>query len=73
MRKDHLTLIAAVLLIVAIGFLLRIESAYVTGTPVEEKSFYLDQNNLPYMYELDSYYNYRLTLNYLEHGFFRGC
>ena len=69
MRKDHLTLIAAVLLIVAIGFLLRIESAYVTGTPVEEKSFYLDQNNLPYMYELDSYYNYRLTLNYLEHGF----
>ncbi|MDY9922815.1 STT3 domain-containing protein [Methanobacterium sp.] len=69
MKKNHLTLIAAVLLIFAIGFFLRLGSAYVTGTPVEEKSFVLDENNLPYMYELDSYYNYRLTNNYLEHGY----
>jgi len=69
MKKSHLTLIAAVLLIFAIGFFLRIGSAYVTGTPVDEKSFVLDENNLPYMYELDSYYNYRLTNNYLEHGY----
>lgn len=69
MKKSHLTLIAVVLLIFAIGFFLRIGSAYVTGTPVDEKSFVLDENNLPYMYELDSYYNYRLTNNYIEHGY----
>ena len=69
MKKSHLTLIAAVILIFAIGAFLRLGSAYVTGTPVEEKSFVLDENNLPYMYELDSYYNYRLTNNYLKHGY----
>lgn len=69
MKKSHLTLIAAIFLIFAIGFVLRLGSAYVTGTPVEEKSFVLDENNLPYMYELDSYYNYRLTNNYLKHGY----
>lgn len=69
MFKKHFVTIAAVILIFAVGLFLRLESAYVTGTPVEEKSFYLDQYNLPYMYELDSYYNYRLTLNYIEHGY----
>ncbi|MBW4257830.1 dolichyl-diphosphooligosaccharide--protein glycosyltransferase subunit STT3 [Methanobacterium sp. YSL] len=69
MSKNHLIIILAIILIFAAGVLLRLESAYITGTPVEEKSFYLDQNNLPYMYELDSYYNYRLTRNYIEHGY----
>jgi len=69
MSKNHLIIIAAIILIFSVGFFLRLESAFVTGTPVEEKSFYLDQNNLPYMYELDSYYNYRLTNNYLENGY----
>lgn len=69
MSKNHLIIIAAIILIFAAGFCLRLESAYITGNPVEEKSFYLDQNNLPYMYELDSYYNYRLTSNYLENGY----
>jgi dolichyl-diphosphooligosaccharide--protein glycosyltransferase len=68
-EKSHITLIVAILLIFAIGAFLRLGSAYVTGTPVDEKSFVLDENNLPYMYELDSYYNYRLTNNYLEHGY----
>lgn len=68
-EKSHLTLIVAILLIFFIGFAFRLESAYVTGTPVDEKSFVLDENNLPYMYELDSYYNYRLTNNYLDHGY----
>lgn len=69
MSKNHLIIIAAIILIFAVGLFLRLESAYITGTPVEKKSFYLDQNNLPYMYELDSYYNYRLTRNYIEHGY----
>lgn len=69
MSKNHLIIIAAIILIFAVGFCFRLESSYVTGTPVEEKSFYLDQNNLPYMYELDSYYNYRLTNNFLQHGY----
>jgi len=69
MTKNHLIILLAIIFIFAIGFFLRLESAYVTGTPVEEKSYYLDQNDLPYMYELDSYYNYRLTRNFLDHGY----
>ncbi|AXV41107.1 STT3 domain-containing protein [Methanobacterium sp. BAmetb5] len=69
MEKKYIKLITAILVIFAIGFFFRIGSAYVTGTPFDEKSFSLDENNLPYMYELDSYYNYRLTINYLDHGY----
>nr|WP_243687218.1 dolichyl-diphosphooligosaccharide--protein glycosyltransferase subunit STT3 [Methanobacterium formicicum] len=69
MEKKYIKLITAILVIFAIGFFFRIGSAHVTGTPIDEKSFSLDENNLPYMYELDSYYNYRLTSNFLDHGY----
>jgi len=69
MTKNHFIILMAIILIFAIGFFLRVESAHIMGTPLEEKSFYLDQNNLPYMYEADSYYNYRLTSNFLDHGY----
>src|SRR4030066_165320 len=36
---------------------------------VSDKEFYQDQNGLPYMYDCDSYYNYRLTKNFLDHGY----
>ncbi len=69
-KKETITLFAIIFIIFSIGFFLRIESANISGVPDNEKAFYQDQNGLPYMYELDSYYNYRLTKNYLEHGYF---
>jgi dolichyl-diphosphooligosaccharide--protein glycosyltransferase len=67
-KRSALTLLI-ILIIFSIGFFLRIESVNLSGIPDNEKSFYEDQNGLPYMYELDSYYNYRLTENYINHGY----
>ena len=67
-KKIAMTLLV-ILIIFSIGFFLRVESLNLSGIPDNEKSFYLDQNGLPYMYELDSYYNYRLTENYINHGY----
>lgn len=69
MDKKLFTTIAIVLLIFSIGFFLRVETTNLNSIPDSQKSFYQDQNGLPYMYELDSYYNYRLTENYLDHGY----
>ena len=33
-----------------------------------DRAYFTDENGLPYMYEPDSYYNYRLTANILDHG-----
>ena len=68
MDKKLFTTIAIVLLIFSIGLFLRVETTNLNSIPDSQKSFYQDQNGLPYMYELDSYYNYRLTENYLDHG-----
>ncbi len=68
-RKKLITTIAIILLIFLVGFILRVETTGLSGIPSDEKAFYEDQNGLPYMYELDSYYNYRLTKNYLDHGY----
>ena len=69
MDKKLFTTIAIVLLIFSIGLFLRVETTNLNSIPDSQKSFYQDQNGLPYMYELDSYYNYRLTENYLDHGY----
>ncbi|MBI5458136.1 STT3 domain-containing protein [Methanobacterium sp.] len=68
MNKQFITIIT-ILLIFSIGFLIRIETTNLNGISAVDKSFYQDENGLPYMYELDSYYNYRLTEDYLEHGY----
>ena len=68
-RKKLVTQLAIISAIFLLGFLIRIDSAYIPGVPVDEKSFYEDANGLPYMYELDSYYNYRLTENFINHGY----
>ena len=38
------------------------------GLNETEKNNYIDSNGLPYMYELDSYYNLRLTQNFIKNG-----
>jgi Uncharacterized membrane protein, required for N-linked glycosylation len=68
-QKNIITTIAIIILIFLVGFLIRVETTGLSGIPSDEKAFYEDQNGLPYMYELDSYYNYRLTENYLDHGY----
>jgi asparagine N-glycosylation enzyme membrane subunit Stt3 len=68
-RKKLLIQLTLILAIFLLGFLIRIDSAYIPGVPADEKSFYEDANGLPYMYELDSYYNYRLTDNFINHGY----
>ena len=63
LKKEIILTFAIILLIFSIGFFLRIDSANLNGIPEDEKSYYQDLNEIPYMYELDSYYNYRLTQN----------
>jgi dolichyl-diphosphooligosaccharide--protein glycosyltransferase len=70
MSKKKLAItITIISIIFLVGFILRVESTHLYGISSDEKAYYQDQNGLPYMYEPDSYYNYRLTKNYLEHGY----
>lgn len=65
-------LIITFLIVVAIfliGVFVRLEHIRLPGIPADIKEFYLDEDGLPYMNELDSYYNYRLTKNFLDHGY----
>lgn len=68
-KKELLIIFFSLFIIFALGFTLRVESVHLTGIPSNEKAYYQDQNDLPYMYDMDSYYNYRLTKNYLNHGY----
>lgn len=67
-RKQTAITLTIIILIFLVGFFLRLESTNLNGIPQGEKSFYQDQNGLPYMYDMDSYYNYRLTRNLLNTG-----
>lgn len=60
--------IIAILLIIVFG--LRAQSVDIGGVPNELKSHYVDENGLPYFSEMDSYFNYRMTENYMDHGYF---
>ena len=58
-----------IILVFSLVFFLRIQSAYLPGVSEELKSNFQDQNGLPYFSEMDSYYNYRLTQDYLGHNY----
>ena len=68
-KKELAITFAIIFIIFSVGFVLRVESTHLTGIPADEKAYYEDQNGLPYTYEFDSYYNYRLTKNYIDHGY----
>lgn len=68
-RKQTAITLAIIILIFSVGLFLRIESTHLKGIPDSEKSFYQDENGIPYMYDMDSYYNYRLTQNLLNQGY----
>lgn len=69
LNKKIITPIILVLIIFSIGFILRIETTDISAVSTIDKAYYQDDNGLPYFYELDSYYNYRLTKNLIDHGY----
>ena len=58
-----------ILLLFSMAFLLRMDAMSISGAPHDYKSYFEDQNGFPYFSEMDSYYNYRLTQDYLNHGY----
>ncbi len=59
-----------IILLFSLVFFLRAEAASISGVPEQSKAFFLDDTGLPYFSEMDSYYNYRLTENFIDHGYF---
>jgi len=58
-----------IILLFLVVFSIRAEAASIGGVPDQAKSFYQDQNGLAFFSEMDSYYNLRLTEDYLNHGY----
>ena len=58
-----------IILLFLVVFSIRAEAVNIGGVPDQSKSLYQDQNGLPYFSEMDSYYNLRLTQDYLNHGY----
>jgi len=69
LKKDTLIKIAIILFIYFIGVFIRIDSVNLHGVPDNQRAFFQNDEGIPYMYEIDSYYHYRLTENYLNHGY----
>jgi dolichyl-diphosphooligosaccharide--protein glycosyltransferase len=69
-KKQLVITFVIVLAIFLIGFFIRLDYIRLPSVPESDKAFYEDQNGLPYMYEFgDSYYHFRLTKNFLDHGY----
>ena len=61
--------VVIVLILLAVVFALRAPAADLGGIPTEYKAEYVDSSGLPYFSEMDSYYNLRLTEDYIDHGY----
>ena len=61
--------VVIVLILLAVVFALRVPAADLGGIPTEYKAEYVDSSGLPYFSEMDSYYNLRLTEDYVDHGY----
>ncbi|MBR5502927.1 MAG: peptide transporter [Methanobrevibacter sp.] len=68
--KTILKSVVILLILFIIAFGLRAQAADIGGVPNELKANYVDANGLPYFSEMDSYFNYRMTENYMDHGYF---
>ncbi|WP_296861544.1 STT3 domain-containing protein [uncultured Methanobrevibacter sp.] len=73
MNRDTIITVAKsviiILILLAVVFALRAPAADLNLLPNEIKGNYVDSTGLPYFSEMDSYYNLRLTENYVDHGF----
>ena len=61
--------IIIILILFFLVFFIRAEAASINGVPDQMKAYYEDQSGLPYFSEMDSYYNFRLTEDLLNHGY----
>ena len=58
-----------VLILLAVVFALKAPAADLHMLNDDIKAEYVDSSGLPYFSEMDSYYNYRLTDDYVDHGY----
>ena len=71
-KENWMTVAKSVLIIVillAFVFALKLPAADLNALSGDLKAEYVDSSGLPYFSEMDSYYNYRLTNDYVEHGY----
>ena len=61
--------VVIILILLAVVFALRAPAADLGGIPNDYKAEYVDSSGLPYFSEMDSYYNLRLTEDYVDHGY----
>ena len=61
--------IIIVIILMAIVFALKAPAADLGILDDDGKALYTDASGLPYFSEMDSYYNYRLTNDYVDHGY----
>ena len=57
-----------IILLFLMVFSLRAEAGFIPGVSNQMKAYYEDGNGLPYFSEMDSYYNYRMTEDFLKNG-----
>jgi len=73
MNRENLMTVAKgaliIIILLAFVFALKVPAADLNGLSDDIKGEYIDSSGLPYFSEMDSYYNYRLTNDYVEHGF----
>lgn len=60
--------VAIILVIVAFVSFIRFQSADLSVIPTDQQAYYKDSSGLPYFTEMDSYYNLRLTQDFINHG-----
>ena len=71
-RETTMTIVKSVfiiLILMAVVFALKMPAADLNVLSDEAKGEYIDSSGLPYFSEMDSYYNLRLTEDYIDHGF----
>ena len=61
--------IIIILILMAIVFALKAPAHDLNSLDADGKALYTDASGLPYFSEMDSYYNYRLTNDYVDHGY----
>jgi dolichyl-diphosphooligosaccharide--protein glycosyltransferase len=61
--------VVIILILLAIVFALKAPAADLNAFPLDAKGEYVDSSGLPYFSEMDSYYNLRLTEDYVDHGY----
>ncbi|KZX10623.1 STT3 domain-containing protein [Methanobrevibacter filiformis] len=60
-----------ILIILGLAFLIRFDAHNLyDGLNAEQKAYFTDDTGLPYFSEMDSYYNLRMTQDFLDHGHF---